>query len=403
MTTQWSTSTAKVQTSEYQAGLAGLKRMYGMETTATIDAPFRWCANVVTFGPIVLVRGALDVFAQLTMVPPRHMIVASYKKSYHIENRRGKIATIPGLSGLVCSVGEPITIQCDPGMHSNNWLIEPQFLEDQLTALTGKTGHAIEFEPNLDMRQSIGLLLHQLGHYVNEHMDRESSTLPPALAASLGETISRALLIDYRHNYSHLLHKPVAASGDRIVHTVEEYMAAHVGQPIVADDLVRLTGVPMNSIDAAFREHRQTTAFAFLRRRRLEHARAMLLEELSLPINQIAHLAGYLRFEVFESAYFKAFKESPTETRRRGLFGLAPSTHTTSHPHLPSPEARISLLSDRERQVCERIVTGLLNKQIADELAITERTVKFHRANAMAKLGVQSTPDLIRLWERLPK
>ena len=58
-------------------------------------------------------------------------------------------------------------------------------------------------------------------------------------------------------------------------------------------------------------------------------------------------------------------------------------------------------LSDRQREVWLRVVSGQLNKQIAYDLGVVERTVKLHRARAMAKLGARSTADLARIAERL--
>ena len=63
--------------------------------------------------------------------------------------------------------------------------------------------------------------------------------------------------------------------------------------------------------------------------------------------------------------------------------------------------ARFASLTPREREVFDRIVAGKLNKQIADELRIGERTVKAERAQVMAKLGVGSAAELGRLAERL--
>ena len=58
-------------------------------------------------------------------------------------------------------------------------------------------------------------------------------------------------------------------------------------------------------------------------------------------------------------------------------------------------------LSDRQREVWLRVVRGQLNKQIAHDLGIVERTVKLHRARAMEKLHARSTADLARIAERL--
>jgi FixJ family two-component response regulator len=57
----------------------------------------------------------------------------------------------------------------------------------------------------------------------------------------------------------------------------------------------------------------------------------------------------------------------------------------------------LSKLTGRERQVLERIVAGRLNKQIADDLGISIKTVEAHRANIMEKLNVNTVADLLRL------
>ena len=58
-------------------------------------------------------------------------------------------------------------------------------------------------------------------------------------------------------------------------------------------------------------------------------------------------------------------------------------------------------LTNRERQVFALVVTGMLNKQIASQLSITEKTVKVHRARVMQKMAAESLADLVRLSERL--
>lgn len=63
-------------------------------------------------------------------------------------------------------------------------------------------------------------------------------------------------------------------------------------------------------------------------------------------------------------------------------------------------DALFGKLSARERAVFDRIVAGKLNKQIADELGTSERTVKSLRAQLLTKLGAESTADLGRLAER---
>jgi FixJ family two-component response regulator len=63
--------------------------------------------------------------------------------------------------------------------------------------------------------------------------------------------------------------------------------------------------------------------------------------------------------------------------------------------------ALFATLSEREREVFDRIVAGKLNKQIADELGSSERTIKTQRAHLMIKLGVDSAAELGALGEKL--
>ena len=65
-------------------------------------------------------------------------------------------------------------------------------------------------------------------------------------------------------------------------------------------------------------------------------------------------------------------------------------------------EARrlLDLLTPREFEVLQLVITGMLNKQIAGELRTAEKTVKVHRGRVMEKLGVTSVAELVRLVQR---
>jgi FixJ family two-component response regulator len=58
-------------------------------------------------------------------------------------------------------------------------------------------------------------------------------------------------------------------------------------------------------------------------------------------------------------------------------------------------------LTAREREVIAFIIKGMLNKQAAAELGVTEMTVKVHRHNVMRKMKARSVPDLVRMMEKL--
>jgi len=60
-------------------------------------------------------------------------------------------------------------------------------------------------------------------------------------------------------------------------------------------------------------------------------------------------------------------------------------------------DALMAKLTTREAQVLERIVAGRLNKQIADDLGISIKTVEAHRANIMEKLNANTVADLLKI------
>jgi len=69
----------------------------------------------------------------------------------------------------------------------------------------------------------------------------------------------------------------------------------------------------------------------------------------------------------------------------------------SQHQEQASRDALLSRLTTRETQVLERIVAGRLNKQIADDLGISIKTVEAHRANIMEKLNANTVADLLKI------
>jgi FixJ family two-component response regulator len=61
---------------------------------------------------------------------------------------------------------------------------------------------------------------------------------------------------------------------------------------------------------------------------------------------------------------------------------------------------KIDTLTPRENEVLRYLITGMLNKQIAYNLNISERTIKAHRKQVLDKMGIQSIAELVRLTEK---
>ena len=95
------------------------------------------------------------------------------------------------------------------------------------------------------------------------------------------------------------------------------------------------------------------------------------------------------------------FIEKPFDDYRllcQVLNAIEDSAGEPPHPRKGAPDTqRLAVLSEREREVLERVLLGKSSRQIGEELFISAKTVDFHRARIMQKLGVRSTAQLFHL------
>ena len=92
----------------------------------------------------------------------------------------------------------------------------------------------------------------------------------------------------------------------------------------------------------------------------------------------------------------KPFDEAQLDTLVERMLDKARDAFA-GHQQAASRDALLAKLTGRESQVLERIVAGRLNKQIADDLGISIKTVEAHRANIMEKLGANTVADLLKI------
>jgi len=92
----------------------------------------------------------------------------------------------------------------------------------------------------------------------------------------------------------------------------------------------------------------------------------------------------------------KPFDDYQLVTRVMSALERSEELRSGVTPAAPNRE-QLALLSEREQEVLRLVLAGKPSRQVADELHISARTVEFHRARIMQKLGVRSAAELFRL------
>ena len=112
--------------------------------------------------------------------------------------------------------------------------------------------------------------------------------------------------------------------------------------------------------------------------------------DIPMSVHAMKHGAvDFLVKPVEESVLFQALEQA---IRRQ-------AAEAATRHHRDSIMARLALLSDREREVLERVLQGRLNKQIAFEMGIAEKTVKAHRGRVMEKMEAHTIAELVHLCD----
>lgn len=197
-----------------------------------------------------------------------------------------------------------------------NVTIPASAMEDALAVLGAPSRGLLRFDSHVALSSGPGAALQRLLHRVVAQADRDDQSLHrPRAAPRLVESILFTMLLGQPNNYSALLHATATAPGPRHVRIAAEYLSVNAGRSIRMRDLTELTGVSARALQIGFLKHRACTPMEFLRDRRLDLARAKLLEP-NASVAQVAYACGFDHLGRFSGMYRARFRELPSATRR---------------------------------------------------------------------------------------
>ena len=205
----------------------------------------------------------------------------------------------------------------------------------------------------------------------------------------------RLLLVEGDASIAAELCERLAGAGMSVVATVDSVEAAVAEAKRMKPDVILIDtrqGSGLSEIDTAVEIRREIDLPIVYLTARFSPSSAGWRERASY---------GYVMKTFQESELIAAIDMVVQRRAREG--GVAPARESPGQAArtLSATRERYATLTPREREVFALVVRGKLNKQIAGDLGIAERTVKAHRARVMRKMGVESLADLARLAERL--
>jgi AraC-like DNA-binding protein len=142
--------------------------------------------------------------------------------------------------------------------------------------------------------------------------------LTGAARAAFDEYLLTLLLQQHTHNYSEAMAEDTPAPVPGVIRRAERFMADSAATPITVSDVAAHLGISLRSLQAGFRQWRDTTPNVFLRRARLQLVRDELQRSDSeVNVTTLALRNGFSHLGRFSAHYRAMFGEMPSETLRR--------------------------------------------------------------------------------------
>lgn len=149
-------------------------------------------------------------------------------------------------------------------------------------------------------------------------VERDGLPLYGPARSATDDLLLTLVLQHHPHNYSEELAAPVPGPAPGFVYRAERYIAAHAASPISVADVAHALGVSVRTLQAGFRNWRNTTPTAALRKVRLDQARdALRRADDGTTVAAVAYKYGFAHLGRFSAQYRAAFGEPPAATLRR--------------------------------------------------------------------------------------
>jgi AraC-like DNA-binding protein len=235
--------------------------------------------------------------------------------------QHGNETASSGTDGLVfrATPGTRI-LTSDVNARENLW-IEALALEHALEGLLGnRLPERLAFKPGIDWTSGLAASLRGQIDFLMGEIKRQGGVADnPVALASLTDLVVSLALRAIPHNYLERLERGPFGAVPAYVRRAEEFMRANAAVPIRLEHVAAAAGCSVRTLNAVFRQFRDTTPLAAIHKVRLEQVHAELSHNATgASIGGVARRYGFTNPARFAAAYRRRFGESPGETARRG-------------------------------------------------------------------------------------
>lgn len=290
-------------------------------------ADFRATLHAVAIGAVTLgyLHLASPTDIELAASTARILVLQPMGARTLVRNGDQSFVATPERAAVV-QPGVPTTMLCQADTTHFVIGIERPAALVQLSRLLGRAlDRSLVFGPAMDL-DAIGASGWNLSvELMHAELSESGSLLRSGIGQQqLEEFLISSLLYGHRSSYSGVLGRPSSCGEPRVITAARQYIDLRLSDPVSVASVALAAGVSSRTLQAVFRTELLTTPTAFIRSRRLDRARADLLEGDADTVTEIATRWGLNHLGRFAAEYRDRFGESPSQTlrrRRRTPFG----------------------------------------------------------------------------------
>ncbi|MGV0879089.1 AraC family transcriptional regulator [Martelella sp. FLE1502] len=196
-------------------------------------------------------------------------------------------------------------------------LMRRRVVEDFFETLTHRAATPLEFEPTVDLTTPVGASVMSHARLLFEAAEG-GAALPDSYRVMLRDGLLSLLLTGLENNRSEMLHAPAAAAGPLSVQKADEFIQSRAAGTIAMADIAAAAGLPLRTLQDAYRKARGHTLSDAVQKARLQKLRELLLKPgPGLSVADAVLASGFGHLGRAASAYRATYGESPSETLRR--------------------------------------------------------------------------------------